>query len=311
MTYYAYWYAVKSGEKHFFDLKMLLDSYTKFASDTCKKSITTEFNEKLFLFYVLNDVYMLVITKDSEIIKAINENKMEHSDIYSKLASNESLGFASYLYVQKDFFGIGATYFGPKISKFVYFVNEILKYLSIRNGEFKVLPFGIEATKDEVLTMPFVGKTTIEIGPENSLAKRIQELVGWSDIQDETESFIFTIKPYRGKGIKKSFSALAEALGDHDLKKFVVKGKEELSDAATDFYIVGKGAVSDMIPTKIEKEIPNEIVKRCERNSRLTEKIKQFQEESGILDANQTATSVACFDKCSSWDYVNRRFDEI
>ncbi len=195
MTYYAYYLSKNDDKKYLFDLKSLLSNYTKHGSDTLKKSITTEFKEKLFLFYIMNDVYMLVITKDSEIIKAINENKLEHSDIYSKLSSNESLGFASYIYVQEEFFGIGATYFGPKISKFVYFMNLLLKNLSLKKTEFKVQPFGTEATKDEVMNMPFVGKTTIEIGPGNTFFQQMKELAGLSDIQDETDSFVITIKP--------------------------------------------------------------------------------------------------------------------
>lgn len=311
MGYYAYYLSKNDNKKYLFDLKSLLSSYIKYASDGLRKSITTEFKEKLFLFYVLDDIYMLVITKDSEIIKAINENKLEHADIYSKLSNNESLGFTSYVYIQEEFFGIGATYFGPKISKFVFFMNELLKILSLKKIEFKVQPFGTEATKEEIMSMPYVGKTIIQIGPGNTFFQRIKEFVGTSDIQDETNSFIITIKPNRGKDIKDTFQAFANNIGDEDLQKFIVKAKEELSDAATDYYIVGRGAVSDIIPTKDEKQIPNEILKRCNRNKYLAEKVKEFQGRDDVVEDNQAANKLRSYNESSAWTAINNNFLEL
>lgn len=251
-------------------------------------------------------VYLFVMTKSSEIIKAIDENKMSQSDIYEKLSVDESLGFASYVFPQVDYFGMGSTFYGPKITKFSQFINRIFKELGIAGVEFKMSALTSSATVTEVLQMPFVARTTFEIGKNNNLFQNLKEYFG-DEIETDTEAVEIIIKPKRRKDMNNSFQAIASTIENADLKKFIVKAKNELGEAATDFYIVGSGAISDLISvSQNEGSIAATMRRKAIANDLLSEKLREFIDEENINSNTQNVNTVAIFEHDSAWsDFFN------
>lgn len=302
VNYFAYYLSKKrSDNKYLFDLKKFLANFHRHASDEFKKSLVTEFGEKLFLFYIANGIYLFVMTNDSELIKAIDENQLEQSDIYKKLSENESLGFASYLYPKEEFFGLGSTFYGPKITKLTLFINLILIKLGIKGIEFRVMPFSSSSDRDEILAMPFVGRTMLEVGKNNSLYQTFKEFFGTDAIEDETDSIEIIIKPRRRKDINNSFPSIVDKIGDIDLKKFIVRAKQELGEAATDFYIVGKGSVADYVWGESEAKITEAIVKKCKNNDLLTQKVSEFRKQNDVMEESTAVHSVRLFESRNTW----------
>lgn len=302
VNYFAHYLSEVNGDrKYAFDLKKFIVNFDRCASNKFKKRLVTEFGEKLFLFYISDGVYLFAMTKDSELIKAIDESQLAQSDIYQKLSENESLGFASYLFPQRDFFGLGSTFYGPKITKLALFVNLVFKALGIRSIQFKIQPFTSSSNREEILTMPFVGRTMLEVGKNNSLYKTVKEFLGSDDIEDETDSIEIIIKPKRRKDLNDSISSILGKVEDEDLKKFIVRAKQDIGEAATDFYIVGSGSVADYVWADAEAHITAEMVRKCNANELLAQKINEFYQKNEVVEKNPIVDPVRSFETRGSW----------
>lgn len=303
VNYFAHYLVLDSTEsKYSFNLREFIRNFDRHAPAAFKKNLVTEFGEKLFIFYVSDGVYLFVMTKSSEIIKAINENQMSQSDIYDKLSADESLGFASYILPRKDYFGIGSTFYGPKITKFTQLINCILKNLDVLGINFKVYPLTSSATTAEVLKMPFVGRATFEVGMNNGIFQCLKEYFG-DKIETDTDAIEIIIKPKKRKDINASFQAIASTIKDEDLKKFVVKAKHEFGEAATDFYIVGSGAVSDIISiSQNEESIAATMNKKALANDVVIDKVRDFINEEKIKQNSDNVTSATMYERDNSWN---------
>lgn len=89
---------VKDGEPEdfHFNLNEILSAY-----DGLETKLRVPFDhaaEKVFIKKVADPVYLIVKTKDNELIKSINSQNYDIEDIYAKLERNQKIGFASYLY---------------------------------------------------------------------------------------------------------------------------------------------------------------------------------------------------------------------
>jgi len=68
------------------------------------------------------------------------------------------------------------------------------------------------------------------------------------------------------------------------LKKYIVKAKDNIEDQLKDFYIVGKGYVSDSIASRDDMNICSEINAKISQNELLKEKIEEYSNDERFID---------------------------
>ncbi len=295
ITYYTYFVKNNNGMWHH-NLLPFLHRFVEYNNPEFKKTFTYSQNQ-LYLFKLTNHIFLFVITKDSEIIKTIDSEALNYGDIYQRLQEDERLGFASYIYVDNLFYGIGSTIGGPKNTVWLDFINQIFMKLNIGKYTIDSFPLPSMATRDEILKMDIVGRTTFEIDNSNDFAKQIMGLF-CADV-NEIDCLEVIIKPKSKKSIINSFAKLCGSLNDDGLKKFLVKAKASIEDSLKDFYIVGKGYVSDSIKSRDDFNICEEITDKISNNPILNEKIQEF-----IIDErfySDEIQDITCFNSIDNW----------
>jgi len=115
LTYFHYYLHARNQplRRYVVDFDRVLDDYCQNASleieDTAMRN-----EEHLYIQPVAKRTYLFLITGNQEIIKSVTAGGANVSDIYQKLAHNETLGFASYVWMDKEFYGVASTIHGPK-----------------------------------------------------------------------------------------------------------------------------------------------------------------------------------------------------
>ncbi|MBI9077156.1 MAG: hypothetical protein JEZ02_17235, partial [Desulfatibacillum sp.] len=280
INYYKY-YLTNESKKYHVDMTPVLKCFLKAKDETLYSSFQFK-DENLFLFHVVPPVYMFVVTKSSEIIKAIHKGGLSQDDIYKKLNTDERLGFAAYINFSEYFYGIGSTLHGPKNDAFVTFLNGILNRWKFNGWEFVSVAIATEATTRQVLKMPFIGKTKLEVSPKHTLGKTI---MGFLTLEEsEIDGIEIEVKPKKREKINKSFKGISKSVPiDSELRKYIVRAKSDLESSLTDYYLVGSGYLCDTIQTKDEKRICDAIKKKIMKNQDLHEVIHEHQNDTSII----------------------------
>lgn len=283
VTYYNYQF-LHDGTSYLNSAVDLLRKFEEHGNTQFKSGFKNSNGDSLFLFKETNSLYSLIVTKDSELIKKINSEKLTYEDLKDDLNENEQIGFASYIFIEKDHYAIASTVQGPKNKSFVDFMNQLLEKLHL-NIEFLSNPFPTKISRDDVLALDYVGKTTFEIQPSNKAFKSLGQLLGITALPNELNSIEITIKPARGADIKGHIPAINEKLGDDNLgiKKYLVSAKESMEDNLTDFYITGNGFVSDIIDG--DKRISTQIAESKSKNENLKIKLLELKKDTRYKNA--------------------------
>lgn len=149
----------------------------------------------------------------------------------------------------------GSTLMAPKIKSFIDFINSILDLHQITNYRFSVTPFLSQTTPTEIKKAHFIGRTTLKISKDNSFANEIKEFFGGeSSYYEDIDSFEIIIRPKLRKDISKAITQVVDkASTDKGVEKFIIAAKKEEDERLTDYYLSGRGLVSDYIDVKKEK----------------------------------------------------------
>lgn len=286
LNYFGYYLEnSNTNRKHLFDLREFASTFSNLDSIAFKNSFSYN-DEHIYLFPASTNIYLFVMTRSNEIIKRINTNDLNVNEIYDLLAQGEQLGFASYVYFQPNFLGFASTFLAPKITALIHFIDEIFSKIGLGNYKFVLQALLHQASLQEVLNIPFIGKTIIEVGRENSFAEDIRNFVG-ATVEEvgDIESFELIIKPRRRKNIEPLVKKFIKSIPEEGLGKLIIKAKDELQDNLTDLYLVGKGAISDSINTREENAIYQHIVTKTKNNMFLEQKIEEFTNDEKFTEA--------------------------
>lgn len=299
LNYFGYYIKdIESEKDYLYDLRPFLKAFCKINNAKFKNQFLYN-GEHIYLFKVIEDIYLFVITRSQEIIKRINTDNLKVNEIYDILDNNENLGFASYVYFGENFLAFAYTILAPKITGLSVFIDSVFKSMNLKY-RFCVQALLHKATKDEALSFPIIGKTTIELSRENSLIQDIAEFISakGSDFS-ELNSIEIIIKPKRKKNIKPFIKKFLKAIPEDDSSKMIVKAKKNIADQLIDLYIVGKGVVSDLINTKDERKIYDAILNKVKNNKLMLNKLQNFTKDERF--EKKDIEDISKFSDTSSW----------
>ncbi|WP_211299192.1 hypothetical protein, partial [Methylovulum psychrotolerans] len=105
VNYYGYYIKNKeTGEGSIFNIKNMMRAFCDIDSPSYKNNFF-HIDENLYLFKRSNDVFLFVMTRSNEVIKRINRKEIGVEEIYKILQIDESLGFASYIFIDNGYIG--------------------------------------------------------------------------------------------------------------------------------------------------------------------------------------------------------------
>lgn len=304
LNYFGYYLEnINENRKHLFDIRQLIRAFCSVESINFKNLFMYN-GEHIYLFPAGNNIYLFLTTRSNEIIKRINTTNLNVGEINEMLTQNEHLGFSSYVYFKNNFIGFASTFFAPKINALIYMVDNIFQQIDLDNYKFMVQSLLHQTTSEEVLNINFIGKTTIAVERENTLSEHLINFLGGDEVDTTNlDSFEIVIKPKRKKNISDIVKGFVNSVEDNGLDKFVIKAKDELQDHLSELYIVGKGAISDVINTKDENLICDNIILRTENNDALQQKIAEFTADEKFTQNN--LENIARFNNVNSWaDFI-------
>ena len=127
LGYYGY-YLTRGDQKYQYNILPILKNFSHIRRCDFSKIVINDLEEEVFLKDLGQNCFMLILTKDMEIIKAINSETGDAADIYEKIETNNRLGFASYIKFHESAFGyaICSTTGGPKNRILADAINMIL-----------------------------------------------------------------------------------------------------------------------------------------------------------------------------------------
>lgn len=302
-NYFGYYLKDQKGNKVWFDLTPFLDSFLDYASLKVKSSIVYN-DEYLYLMRHFDNVYFFVMTKSQEVAKAINTNDLSLSQIRTLLDDSQQLGFASYLIFNEYYFGFASTLYAPKINALGYFIDSLLKASGHGDWEFITRPMMREMTRAEAMELPHIGLTTIEVFKSHSLGGLFKGFMG-GDISeyDDISSFEITIKPRPKQNIKEEVKRFLEHVEDENVKKIMLKARDEAASQATEVYLTGAGAIYDPIKKGTEAEIAAQLSHNIKNNRHLTQKLEEFKKDEAI--SKDPIDSLGLFCSSSSWSNLD------
>lgn len=297
LSYHKYYIEHKTN-RYQHNLLPFLERFTEVDSKSFKNDFYNH-GDKLFLFRLINQMFLFVVTKDTEIIKSINSDNFSHEDIQDKLASNENIGFASYIYFSNNYYGMASTFYGPKNHIFNNFVNDIFKKLGLTGYSFQSMSFPLEANRRTAKELAFKSAVRFDISKSNPLFDHIS---GYFNNPKDTDKISIQFKPTPRGHMDDTFDKLMDNLNDDGLKNFVAKGKETLQDSLTDFYITGVGHIADSITVKGENQICNSIKDKISKNSHLIKGIEEYENDRSYIRKN--LENLAIFNDLDVWNML-------
>lgn len=294
----------KNNSNYLMDIRPFIKAFCSY-EDIEYKNNFTHAGEKVFLLPVSGNIYLFLMTRSNEIIKKIKSSDLSISEVYDLLQRGEMLGFASYLYMSSSYFGFASTIMAPKFSYFSEFINDIFCGLGLSEYSFVSNPLMKQSSKEEVLEMPFIGRSVIQINKQNTFFEDIRNFAGGTSEEFlDIDSFEITIKPRNRKNIEVAVKKFVNSIPDAGLEKMLVRAKDDYHGTLVDLYIAGVGAVSDSINTKEESKIYDEILKRVKSNEILKEKV--VEHESNETFEKKTVEAISGLHDSSAWaNYIS------
>lgn len=268
------------------DLLLLLKNYCNL-DDVFLKNQFLHQDEHLYLMYENNDVFLFLITRSGELIRTINTNNLSIAEVNNLLQNDQTLGFASYILIKENCFGFASTLMAPKANIFIKYVNDLLIHFGVVDWSFSAEAILHQATRADALVMPFIGKATISVEKHNTIA---QDFMGQLGVTQEEaidiEGFEITIKPKAKRNIKEAVTKLLNATPDDGVVRMTIKAKEEIDSLISDFYLVGKGHISDSVDKSDETRLTGLLNDKYVNNRHLNEKLAEYVNRANVQEIN-------------------------
>lgn len=277
VNYFGYFFERHAeGDSFLADIRPFLAGFCAYG-DAAFKNRFHHMGENLYLFKRLQNLYLFLMTRNNEIIKGIRNENLALSEIQELLAAEgESIGFASYLHLDANYFGFASTVMAPRFQTFSLFINQLLQSVGQDNYRFVAKPLLQKATRADALQMQFHGAATFQIDANSRTARDLMEQFNLVD--DEfgmVDSISVKIVPKFRKNIRPASVKLITNLPEDGLQRFSVMAKQDANERLTELYLADQGQISDMVKSREEPRISAEITANIEINEALAQKVQE------------------------------------
>lgn len=252
----------------------MIEQYLACSNNSWKESIEIEDGENFLLLpSVTKGVRMLVATKKQELIKAFSSKTFTCTDIQERLEKDESAGFAAYFQVKPEYLALASTLKGPRSAAFSRFVHLLMNKLGASKYKFEMQPLGTSITLEQAQGLAFVSSSKVKVSAGNKLFRSMKEL--FSVDTDDIGSFQVIMQGKKKRNMKKVFGEIAKETGSENLDRMVIRGRQEISDNLTDFFVEQEGKYTNDIKPGDEKVVTKALKALTSTNSDLDTLLKK------------------------------------
>ncbi|WP_283848265.1 hypothetical protein [Acinetobacter amyesii] len=283
INYYMYNFQDVNNLQSFdFNISQIIENSTNKKAKSYVTGITYN-DEKLYLIKLNKNFYLFVQTKNQEIVKAVEDNRsgLSAADLTSKLAANESMGFASYIYMNDKFsiFAFASRVLSPTSTAYAFYVEQLLKGMKVRDLSFKLIPVKTQITKAQVANLDFIGRTSFQVAYGPFVQNVLNAFNGEGKAIDfeDIAGLEVIIKPKRGKAINKTVLKSINQVPDNELEKVTLRAKAHLEDQLTNFYYSKDGMLSEGCEAESDTSIAEHMKATLGTNSVIQERIRDYK----------------------------------
>lgn len=300
LSYFGYTLADSAGQKQYlFDIRRFMKSFITHA-DTSFKSRFVHADEHIYLLPFRGDLFLFIMTRENEVIKKIQSSDLSVAQLREFLEEGETLGFTSYIYFDEYFLAFASTLMAPKAKTFANFMNDLFDAVKISDYRFVLHPFMQQTSEEEVMTFPFIGRSSIVVNKYNNVFDEVRKLFSIEDHDlVDIDSFELIIRPKRQKNINEAIKKIIRKTGQEGVDKFILRAKEELDGHVMDLYLVGQGQISDDLSGVPEEGIVQKIQGFIRSNPVLREKVREHVGNGRFT--NKKIEVFSRFDSADAW----------
>lgn len=288
LSYYGYAIEdIKQQSCHLHDLRDFLRCFAEYPDVGFKNRFIRD-DENFFLVNVGQGFYLYLATRQSEVIKKINNRSLDVVEINELLSANERLGFASYVWLGRSHLAFASTMMAPRAPSFVRFINDILKELNLHQYRLNMFPFLEQTSIGRALAAPFIGRSEIKIQKQHSRFEEIANALG-ADIEDfvDVDSIEVIIRPRPRANIKRGMSKILRQQDIGTTERLVCRGRlDSLDDALVDLHLAGRGHLSDSISNGSDQDVLQQVIIAIKNNQVLTQKVKDHEQAMQFTEAD-------------------------
>lgn len=274
LSYFGYSLEVTTTRQKFlFDLRPFLKAFVDYQNVDYKGRFQHA-GEHIYLLPHRPGLFLFLKTARNELVKKFNSGSFEVEDIQQVLAADEEVGFASYVYFGEHYLGFASTIMAPKTAAFTNYINEIFQSIGLRHVVMNLHPFLSIVDRDDILQMPFLGRTSISVSRDNNIFDRVREMFGIEpeDFRD-IDGIDVTLRPRRRQNIRDAALKVVESTSDDGVDKFTISAKEDAGDRLSELFLAGNGVLRDSIDLQSNTGIYEQIRERAANNPALDEKV--------------------------------------
>lgn len=293
-----------TGEKIRFDIRPFLKQFAALDAPAFKNKIKRH-DEYLYITHQFTDIFMLIQTKRNEIIRKINTENLSVEEVNSLLEENEHFGFASYLSIKEDYFGICSTLLAPRFESLTLMMGQILDMLNIDAWRFVVTPILTQIAPSKVSTLAHIGRTVLRLPGGASLAESVASLLSKNvEPHDYVEDIEIIIRPKKNRNLSPLVQGIIHNVPEDQVSRMKMRAKDSASSAMMDVYLAESGAVSDRINSRSKAKIAAAMEDKMSQNKALARIIKEYRD--GPSTKPGTIDDIAHYSTADGWSDVAR-----
>lgn len=290
LTFFNYYLqSIKQPEKQYYcNLFHALKSF----SDYVKLPMNAEDNEKgnrineiftvgteyMAFLHVKENVFILLVTKEDEIIKSFNTTNFETGDIVAKLNSDEKISFASFVYIGEASLAVAYTMHGPRSSYLTLYMNRFLRLIKA-DCEFKMVTIESQTSVERFKKLEHIGATTVEFPVSNSIAKMLGNFLNPKQLLlKNTSRIVISFIPEKNKNQKELAISLHDKLmiDGADFEQFKFKGRAAVNDTLEELVLEGTSKLQEYVTKDVDYRVALEINLKAQSNQRFLDKTVEF-----------------------------------
>jgi hypothetical protein len=281
------------------DIRYLIDLRSFFrafaASDDIAFKSRFRYGGESLLLQLLDEetnTYLFVQSRDLELIKRIQKRELSADDVSNLLGAGDSIGFASYIVIGKNWMSFACRVLSPRQTAFGNFVNELFQNLVIEY-DFTFTALQSELAQNKVTQLERVGRIKIEVNASSTLMQSFADFLTGGDgeeLVDASELHI-TIVPSRKRTstLGETLNTIVERLPRDGLESIEARAKLDAADRMSDMYIYGSGAIRDHVDVKHEAELAAELRRKMRANQQFAAKLEEYR-ANDEYETGSTAT---------------------
>jgi len=303
LRYFNYFFydADATPQKFYFSISSIFNNFSRNAPTNLKKSFVID-RKKYYLIPEGNhdNLYYFITANDSDLIKSIDTENLNLTDIQERLHANESLGSYAYIMVSDALpvVSILSTFGSPRIDAFSLFSNLLFTKLAPTNtATLNFSPLMRQATSSQIDSLELIASAGFIVNNESSMFSAVKELFGDDTPDDSIGEFKITVSRKDGSNIS-SFARhlVTKASGENtQISQLNVRGKPDaITGAMTDYLLDMNQQITDEINKLRTRTIEEQISEKAPVNPDITQASTVFCEEENINLADEHILLSTC-----------------